>query len=188
MEDIKKLAEDYYNFILKYDECFFKKYKKKETEKDEKALNLEEIINKELEKMTRPYISLTKGKEIEELEYILSNKKEKLKRYIKMFDFISDECYALAGLELEKYYIKNNLEVNPGEILNMVIKCIEQDKFDRKIFSEELIEKCNLMKEANAICKRLEQIYNAMEEETAIYERLDQIYNVMQESDSEEWE
>mgnify|MGYP003366917251 FL=1 len=172
MEDIKKLAEDYYNFILKYDECFFKKYKEKEAEKDEKALNIiKEIINKELERMTRPYLFLTKGKEIEELEYILSNKKEKLKRYIKMFDFISDECYALAGLELEKYYIKNNLEVNPGEILNMVIKCIEQDKFDRKIFSEELIEKCNLMKEANAICKRLEQIYN-----------------VMQESDSEEWE
>ena len=40
MEDIKKLAEDYYNFILKYDECFFKKYKEKEAEKDEKALKI----------------------------------------------------------------------------------------------------------------------------------------------------
>lgn len=164
MEDIKKLAVDYYNFILKYDECFFKKYKKKEAEKDEKALNLEEIINKELEKMTRPYISLTKGKEIEELEYILSNKNEKLKHYIRIFDFISDECYDLAELELEKYYLKNNLEANPDEILDTAIECIEQDKLDRKIFSEELIEKYNLMKESDSICKRLVQVYDAMQE------------------------
>ena len=32
MENTKKLAEDYYNFILKYDECFYKKYKKEETD------------------------------------------------------------------------------------------------------------------------------------------------------------
>ena len=88
-----------------------------------------------------------------------------------MFDFISDECYDLAELELEKYYLKNNLEANPDEILDTAIECIEQDKLDRKIFSEELIEKYNLMKESDSICKRLVQVYDAM-----------------QEFDSEEWE
>lgn len=30
MNSLRKLAEDYYNFILKYDECFYKKYQKEE--------------------------------------------------------------------------------------------------------------------------------------------------------------
>ena len=39
MENTKKLAEDYYNFILKYDECFYKKYKKEETETVDTEIN-----------------------------------------------------------------------------------------------------------------------------------------------------
>ena len=30
MNSLRKLAEDYYNFILKYDECFYKKYQKED--------------------------------------------------------------------------------------------------------------------------------------------------------------
>ena len=36
---------------------------------------------------------------------------------------------------------------------------MENNTFDSKIFSQELIEKSNLMKEADEICERLAQVY-----------------------------
>ena len=36
---------------------------------------------------------------------------------------------------------------------------MENNTFDIKIFSQELIEKSNLMKESDEICERLTQVY-----------------------------
>ena len=91
MNSLRKLAEDYYNFILKYDECFYKKYQKEE------LLKVKILFNEILEKYSRPYKKLTSGKEIEELEYILSNDSDTLMNHLKMFDYLSDECYDFIG-------------------------------------------------------------------------------------------
>lgn len=171
MESTRKLAEDYYSFILKYDDCFYKKYKKEETETNKEVLKIKEIFNEMLEKKLRPYTSLTKGKEIEELEYILCNDAERLKQHLRIFDLLSDECYDLAVIELRKYYAENNIKKPYDKIFSSIIKCMETNKFDSKIFSQELIEKCNLMKESDEI-----------------YDRLSQVYKNMQESNEEEWE
>ena len=50
-----------------------------------------------LEKYSRPYKKFTSGKEIEELEYILSNDSDTLRNHLKMFDYLSDECYDFIG-------------------------------------------------------------------------------------------
>ena len=153
MNSLRKLAEDYYNFILKYDECFYKKYQKEE------LLKVKTLFNEMLEKYSRPYKKLTSGKEIEELEYILSNDSDTLMNHLKMFDYLSDECYDLAKKELKEYYDKNNIKESQDKINEILIKCMENNTFDSKIFSQELIEKSNLMKESDEICERLTQVY-----------------------------
>jgi len=158
MENKRKLAEDYYNFILKYDECFYKKYKEKETEMD-KYFNRLMGIDKEI----RPYIFLTKGKEVEELVYILDNDIKTLNKHLRMFDYISEQCYDLAEIELTQYYAKNNIKKNNEKIINEITKYIEKNGFDRTIFTKELIEKCNILKESNSIYNRLMQVYKDME-------------------------
>ena len=110
MNSLRKLAEDYYNFILKYDECFYKKYQKEE------LLKVKTLFNEMLEKYSRPYKKLTSGKEIEELEYILSNDSDTLMNHLKMFDYLSDECYDLAKKELKEYYDKNNIKESQDKI------------------------------------------------------------------------
>lgn len=159
MENTKKLAEDYYSFILKYDECFYKKYKKEETETNEDVIKIKAIFNEMLEKELRPYTSLTKGKEVEELEYIFSNNSEILYHYLKIFDFLNDQCYDLAEIELKNYYAKNNIKKSHDEILDTIEEYIENNSFDNTIFSQECIEKCNIMKEADEIYKRLSETY-----------------------------
>lgn len=171
MENTRKLAQDYYNFILKYDDCFYKKYKKEETETNKDVLKIKEIFNEMLEKELRPYTSLTKGKEIEELEYILCNDAERLKQHLRIFDLLSDECYDLAVIELRKYYAENNIYKSYEKIFSSIIKCMETNEFDSKIFSQELIEKCNLMKESEEI-----------------YDRVTQAYKNIEKSNTEEWE
>lgn len=164
MENTKKLAKDYYNFILKYDDCFYKKYKKEETETNKEVLKIKEIFNEIVEKEFRPYTFLTKGKEIEELEYIFCNDAEKLNQYLRIFDLLSDDCYDLAVIELRKYYAENNINKSYEKIFNSIIKCMETNEFDSKIFSQELIEKCNLMKESDNIYDRLIQAYKNIQE------------------------
>ena len=164
MENTKKLAEDYYNFILKYDECFYKKYKKEETETNQNLLRFKSIFNEMIEKEFRPYTSLTKGREIEELEYILNNDVKTLKHHLRMFDFFSDQCYDLAEIELREYYAKNNIKKNRDKILDTIVECIENNKFDSKIFSQELIEKCNLLKKSDSIYDRLTQAFKNLQE------------------------
>lgn len=159
MGNIRKLAEDYYSFILKYDECFYKKYKEEETENNQALLKFKSIFNEMIEKDTRPYTSLTKGNEIEELENIIDNDKKTLKKYLRMFDYFSDQCYELAEIELRKYYSGNNIEKNSDEILDTIDECIKNNKFDGEIFSQELIEKCNLLKESDILYDRLTQAY-----------------------------
>lgn len=171
MENTRKLAEDYYSFITKYDECFYKKYKKEETETDKNILKFKAIFNEMLEKEVRPYTSLTKGKEIEELEYIFCNDAERLNHYLRLFDFLSDECYDLAVMELRKYYAENNIKKSYDKIVDIVSGYIDTNKFDTKIFSQELIEKCNLMKESEEI-----------------YDRVTQAYKNIEKSNTEEWE
>lgn len=158
MNSLRKLAEDYYSFILKYDECFYNKYQKEEIKTNEDLLKIQKIFNETFEKYTRPYKTLTKGKEIEELECIFANDSEILHYYFRMFDYISDECYDLAEMELRKYYDQNNMKKSDDEITNVLIKCMEDNKFDAKIFSQELIEKSNLMKEADEIYAILSQV------------------------------
>lgn len=172
MGNTRKLAEDYYSFILKYDECFYKKYKEDETETNQALLKFKSIFNEMIEKDTRPYTSLTKGKEIEELENIIDNDKKTLKKYLRMFDYFSDQCYDLAEIELRKYYEENNVEKSPDEILDTIDECIKNNKFDSEIFSQELIEKCNLLKESDILYDRLTQAYKnicAWEFNTNIY-------------------
>lgn len=171
MEDKRKLAEDYYNFILKYDECFYKKYKEKETETDKHILEIKAIFNRMMDKEIRPYTSLAKGKEIEELVYIVGNDTETLKKHLRMFDYISDQCYDLAEIELRHYCIENNIKKSHDKIIDTISECIETNKFDSKIFSQELIEKCNLLRESDSI-----------------YDRLTQVYKDIQASDEEEME
>ena len=153
MNSLRKLEKDYYNFILKYDECFYKKYQKEE------LLKVKTLFNEMLEKYSRPYKKLTSGKEIEKLEYILSNDSDTLMNHLKMFDYLSDECYDLAKKELKEYYDKNNIKESQDKINEILIKCMENNTFDSKIFSQELIEKSNLMKESDEICERLTQVY-----------------------------
>ena len=164
MNSLRKSAEDYYNFILKYDECFYNKYPKEETEKNEELLKFKTLFNEMLEEQTRPYKTLTKGKEIEEIEYIFSNDSKTFLRYLKIFDYLSDECYDLAEKELKEYYAKNNIKRSHNEIIDILTKYMDNNTFDSKIFSQELIEKCNLMNEADEIYERLTQIYKNMKE------------------------
>ena len=49
--------------------------------------------------------------------------------------------------------------VYSNKINEILIKCMENNTFDSKIFSQELIEKSNLMKESDEICERLTQVY-----------------------------
>lgn len=70
-----------------------------------------------------------------------------------MFDYLSDECYDLAKKELKEYYDKNNIKESQDKINEILIKCMENNTFDSKIFSQELIEKSNLMKESDEYVK-----------------------------------
>jgi len=161
MEDKRKLAEDYYKFILKYDECFYKKYREEETETDK--YGLKSVMDRFIDKEIRPYIFLTKGQELEELVYILNKDIKTLGKHFRMFDYISDQCYELAEIELTQYYVKNNIKKSNEKIINEITKYIEKNSFDRKIFTKELIEKCNILKESNSIYNRLMQVYKDME-------------------------
>lgn len=58
MNSLRKLEKDYYNFILKYDECFYKKYQKEE------LLKVKTLFNEMLEKYSRSYKKLTSGKKL----------------------------------------------------------------------------------------------------------------------------
>ena len=135
MNSLRKLAEDYYNFILKYDECFYKKYQKEE------LLKVKILFNEMLEKYSRPYKKLTSGKEIEELEYILSNDSDTLMNHLKMFNYLGDECYDLAKKELKEYYDKNNIKESQDKINEILIKCMENNTFDSKYFHKSLLKK-----------------------------------------------
>lgn len=135
MNSLRKLAEDYYNFILKYDECFYKKYQKEE------LLKVKTLFNEMLEKYSRPYKKLTSGKEIEELEYILSNDSDTLMNHLKMFDYLGDECYDLAKKKLKEYYDKNNIKESQDKINEILIKCMENNTFDSKYFHKSLLKK-----------------------------------------------
>lgn len=168
MENKRKLAEDYYKFILKYDECFYKKYKE-ETATDK--YGLKEVMDRFTDKEFRPYIFLTKGKEVEELVYILESDIKTLKKHLRMFDYISEQCYDLAEIELTQYYAKtelhpyyagNDINKSSEEIFDKIEEDIENNSFDSKIFSEELIEKCNILKESKSIYNRLMQVYEEM--------------------------
>lgn len=88
-----------------------------------------------------------------------------------MFDFISDQCYDLAKMELETYYLENSIKKSREEIFNIIDKCFENNSFDTEIFSNELIEKSNLLKESESI-----------------YIKLCQAERNMNNSNSEEWE
>ena len=173
MTNIKKLARDYYNFILKYDNIFFNKYKKidyfddyfkKLNYDNEIVSNCNDFLVKELEEVIRPYTNLTKGKEIEELEYIFTNNIQEFKLFLKMFDFISDECYELAEVELKKYYSEKCIKKSENSIYKEIAKCLRNNTCDNEIFSNEVIEKSNLLKEAQGIYRRLLKVYREMQE------------------------
>ena len=157
MENTRKLAEDYYSFIFKYDECFYKKYKNEETEMDEELLKFKSLFDEMIEPEVRPYTLLTEGKGIEELEDIINNDEKTLKKHLRLFDFISEQCYELAEIELREYYAKNNIKKSHDKIFDIVDECIKNNKFDSEIFSQELIEKCNILNEADILCDRLTQ-------------------------------
>lgn len=153
--NIKELANRFYNFILKYDSCI-NKYKKQENQAEKDLLNITKTFNDILEnEYIKPYSFLTKGREIEELEYILSSDKETVCKYMRIYDYLEDECFELGKQELEKYYLKHNITRSEDEIFEILEKYSTHNNFDETIFSEEVIEKNKLLKEYDCINKQL---------------------------------
>ena len=70
----------------------------------------------------------------------------------------------MAEIELREYYAKNNIKKNRDKILDTIVECRENNKFYSKIFSQELIEKFNLLKKSDSIYDRLTQAFKNLQE------------------------
>lgn len=158
--NIKLLSKELFNYLLKYDDCI-NKYENKQQMDNNEILN---IFNEIFDRKIKPYKQLTHGKEIEELENHLSSDLNEIKKYMGIYNFLSDECNDLAINDLNNYYLKNKMVKSEDEILD-ILEGYKDSFFDSNIFSAETIDKSKLLEEFKPIYKKLCLAYSDIQED-----------------------
>lgn len=160
MEDkeLMSIVKDYYDFIIKYEKHISKtQISKPQISKIQKNPELDKIFEtifkcfeEENNKYYRPWLTLTKGKEIEELYEIFSTFNEKSMIYSDVASIMADNLEDMGEMDLENY-----LRIENSKIVceNLFGEEVEND--EKLEFSEQTLTLLKYYKMLNPICERL---------------------------------
>lgn len=172
--NIKNLAKQYYEAILKYED-FLSKYRV--NYQTEKIADFSEIQNKffkEIQKVFRHeyeerYLPwrLVKGDIQKHLEKAFTSKKS-LNIYMGVEDGISDDLdlcaendlnnyYKAQGYDLENDFVKEHIEMETMLVCDVI--------FNEERFSKETLDLIKVKKDFEKVCKQLLEQYKSLESE-----------------------
>ncbi len=155
MEDKKlmSIVKDYYDFITKYEKHISKTQisnTQKRPEVDESFELISECVANECNKYYRPWLTLTKGKEIEELYEIFSTFNEKSMIYSDVASRMADNLEDMGEIDLENYLCIENYKIVCENLFG------EEVENDEKLeFSEQTLTLLKYYKMLKPICERL---------------------------------